>query len=69
MNTTHIRRFRQDELRDIEQQNHARKLVDLPTLVVKVRTCMVCNSVFESVGRRICCEPATYDTDTVTVGR
>lgn len=41
-------------VKDIEQKNIARRLAGLSPIVIKVRRCISCGSLFESAGNRTC---------------
>lgn len=41
-------------VKDIEQKNIARRLASLSPIVIKVRRCIACGSLFESAGNRTC---------------
>ncbi len=41
-------------LRDIKLKNEARRLSNLKLIEIKIRKCIACDSLFESVGDRIC---------------
>lgn len=41
-------------VKEIEQQNKARRLMGLSPIEVKVRTCLNCGGAFQSAGRRSC---------------
>lgn len=41
-------------VKDIEQKNIARRLAGLSPIVIKVRRCIACGSLFESAGNRTC---------------
>ncbi len=41
-------------IKEIEQQNKARRLMGLSTIEIKTRTCLNCNGLFQSAGRRTC---------------
>lgn len=49
-----VKRLPPSVLKDIELKNHARRLANLSPINVKVRTCIVCNMLFESAGNRTC---------------
>lgn len=41
-------------VKDIEQKNMARKLSGLSPILIRVRPCLTCGSLFESSGNRTC---------------
>jgi hypothetical protein len=41
-------------IKEIEQQNKARRLMGLSTIEIKTRTCLNCSGLFQSAGRRTC---------------
>ncbi len=41
-------------LKEIEQQNKARRLMGLSPIEIKIRTCLNCGGFFQSAGRRSC---------------
>jgi hypothetical protein len=50
-------------VKDIEQKNVARKLAGLSPIIIKVRRCIACGSMFESAGNRTCgCSSRTAGT-------
>lgn len=50
-------------VKDIEQKNIARRLANLSPIVIKVRRCIACGSLFESAGNRTCgCSSRTAGT-------
>lgn len=49
-----VKRLPPSVLKDIELKNHARRLAGLSPIKVKVRTCIACNTLFESAGNRTC---------------
>ncbi len=49
--------LRRELVEDIAEQNEARRANGLPEMKIVVRTCLVCKSQFQSVTRRICCDP------------
>ena len=49
-----IKRLPPSVVKDIEKKNIARKLAGLSPIVIKVRRCISCGSMFESAGNRTC---------------
>ena len=49
-----IKRLPPVVLRDIKLKNEARRLSSLKLIEIKIRKCIACDSLFESVGDRIC---------------
>ena len=41
-------------IKEIEQQNKARRLMGLSSIDIKTRTCLHCGGLFQSAGRRTC---------------
>lgn len=41
-------------IKEIEQQNKARKLMGLSAIDIKIRNCLHCGGLFQSAGRRTC---------------
>lgn len=41
-------------IKEIEQQNKARRLMGLSAIEIKIRTCLNCGGLFQSAGRRSC---------------
>ena len=41
-------------IKEIEQQNKARRLMGLSSIDIKVRNCLNCGGLFQSAGRRSC---------------
>lgn len=41
-------------VKEIEQQNKARRLMGLSPIEIKIRTCLNCGGSFQSAGRRSC---------------
>lgn len=49
-----VKRLPPSVVKDIELKNHARRLANLAPIRIKVRTCISCNTLFESAGNRTC---------------
>ena len=43
--------------KEFRRQNEARKLIGLPQLKIKIRTCVLCHKPFESTGSWASCKP------------
>ncbi|HYX32474.1 MAG TPA: hypothetical protein VE954_05125 [Oligoflexus sp.] len=41
-------------IKEIEQQNKARRLMGLSAIDIKIRNCLHCGGLFQSAGRRTC---------------
>ncbi|MCX6129387.1 MAG: hypothetical protein NTX25_10040 [Proteobacteria bacterium] len=41
-------------IKEIEQQNKARRLMGLSGIDIKIRNCLNCHGLFQSAGRRTC---------------
>lgn len=41
-------------IKEIEQQNKARRLMGLSGIDIKIRNCLHCGGLFQSAGRRTC---------------
>ncbi|WP_141735993.1 hypothetical protein [Oligoflexus tunisiensis] len=41
-------------IKEIEQQNKARRLMGLSPIDIKIRNCLHCGGLFQSAGRRTC---------------
>jgi hypothetical protein len=41
-------------IKEIEQQNKARRLMGLSSIDIKTRNCLHCGGLFQSAGRRTC---------------
>lgn len=49
-----VKRIDPDKLRDLKEKNETRAMHGLRALAVKVRTCLACGGLFESIGDRTC---------------
>ena len=54
LSSNEIKRLPPVVLRDIKLKNEARRLSSLKLIEIKIRKCIACDSLFESVGDRIC---------------
>jgi hypothetical protein len=52
--TEKIKRLSPEILRDLKEKNALRRMYGLRQLVIKVRRCLACNSLFESLGNGTC---------------
>lgn len=52
-------------IKEIEQQNKARRLMGLSVIEIKTRTCLNCGGLFQSAGRRTC--GCNYGVPTATL--
>ena len=52
-----FRKMQKFEIKEMEDQNRARRLACLPPLKIKIVECLRCGELFESCGNRLCgCE-------------
>lgn len=49
-----VRAIRQDHIKDLSAQNEARTRLGLAALKIRVRRCISCKSLFESLEARTC---------------
>ncbi|NRA45531.1 MAG: hypothetical protein HRU09_11305 [Oligoflexales bacterium] len=49
-----VRKMSKQELSLLDQQNQSRKMLGVPLLKAKVRKCIHCKTLFESVDKRSC---------------
>lgn len=49
-----IKKAQPADVKDFNFQNAARKLVGLPIIQFKVLKCLSCDTLFESLGNRLC---------------
>lgn len=54
VSSNEVKRLPPVVLRDIKLKNEARRLSNLKLIEIKIRKCIACDSLFESVGDRIC---------------